>query len=530
MITEGSATNSFSRGSRALLAEALKRGLSLGEGETGPPLWVPYPGSPQEKALHSSADVIGFGGAAGGGKSDLLLGLAITAHHKAIVFRRTHPLLKDLVGRSREIIGDSASYNGQDKTWRWPGGRSFEFGAVQYENDVNNYRGRPHDLKGFDELTEFSEYQFRFLAGWLRTTRPGQRCRVVATFNPPSTQDGKWVIRYFAPWVDRRHHNPAKPGELRWYAMVDDAETERPDGEPFEHGGETITPTSRTFFSSRLADNPRLMATGYGRTLMAMPEPLRSQLLYGDFDADATVNPWQLIPTKWVEAAMERWKSRNPDVPMNVLGMDVAHGGKDKTVLAPRYGDYFGALKKYPGSATPDGRTAAAYAYQAYEPGATVNVDAIGYGASAHEHLAAMTYEPPEAVVTPAEPTGLTNVPVPYRQPPPARPHAIRAAAINVGEASHFRDRSGKYKMANKRAEMYWRLREALDPEFGATLALPPDPELLADLTAPAYEITPQGIRVEKKDAIKERQGGRSPDCGDAVALAMLGEEKYGFL
>jgi hypothetical protein len=47
--------------------------------------------------------------------------------------------------------------------------------------------------------------------------------------------------------------------------------------DPFRHAGETIRPPSRTFIPVRLVDNPHLMATGYGATLQAMPEPLRSQ-------------------------------------------------------------------------------------------------------------------------------------------------------------------------------------------------------------------------------------------------------------
>jgi hypothetical protein len=77
--------------------------------------------------------------------------------------------------------------------------------------------------------------------------------------------------------------------------------------------------------------------------------------------------------------------------------------------------------------------------------------------------------------------------------------------------------------MVNVRAEMYWRLREALDPDGPDPLALPEDPELRADLTAPTYEITTAGIKIESKPEIAARLG-RSPDCGDAVALSVLPE------
>jgi hypothetical protein len=55
------------------------------------------------------------------------------------------------------------------------------------------YQGRPHDLKAFDEITHFTEAQFRTLIGWLRTDNPNIRQRVVAAGNPPTTPEGEWV-------------------------------------------------------------------------------------------------------------------------------------------------------------------------------------------------------------------------------------------------------------------------------------------------------------------------------------------------
>lgn len=477
--------------SKPSLRERAKAELELRRRRAdAPPLWKPFPNSPQGNAVESPADITGYGGAAGGGKTDLELGLALTRHHNSIIFRREYPQLRGIVERSRELIGERGRFNSVSNLWRLDDGRTIELGAVQHAHDVSKYRGRPHDLIAFDEATEFLEQQVRFLIGWLRTTIPGQRCRVVLTFNPPTNVEGQWVVRFFAPWLDETHHNPALPGELRWFATVDGQETERPDGEPFEHNGETIKPLSRTFYPAKLSDNPALANTSYEATLQSLPEPLRSQLLNGDFKAGIKDDPWQLIPTAWVKAAQERWRPDGATVLMTCIGLDVAHGGEDQTVLAPRFGDWFGSLSKHPGRQTPNGASAAALAVALIQGSAYINVDAIGYGASCQERL--------------------------------AEDHGLPAYAVNVAEKSDFRDRSGKYRMVNKRAEMYWRLREALDPEGDTELALPRDPELLADLTAPKYEITTAGIKVEAKADIKERLGGRSPDCGDAVALAML--------
>src|SRR5947209_3048566 len=57
------------------------------EAALGLRLWAPQPG-PQEVAYFSPADVTGYGGAAGGGKSSMLLGLAINEHRRSVIFRR----------------------------------------------------------------------------------------------------------------------------------------------------------------------------------------------------------------------------------------------------------------------------------------------------------------------------------------------------------------------------------------------------------------------------------------------------------
>jgi len=194
---------------------------------------------PQWAAFLSPADELYYGGAAGGGKSDLLLGLAVTSHRTSIIFRRELAQLSGptgLIERSHQIIGEHGRYNGQEHSWRdLPGGRSLQFGAMQYERDKARYQGRPRDLTAFDELPEFTESQYRFSIAWTRTTIPGQRVRVVCAGNPPTHSDGRWVIDYWAPWLDSAHPNPAEPGELRWFAMIDGKDVEFNSGEPIDH-------------------------------------------------------------------------------------------------------------------------------------------------------------------------------------------------------------------------------------------------------------------------------------------------------
>jgi len=281
-----------------------------------PPAWVPFNG-PQTEALLSEADILFYGGAAGGDKTDLLLGCALTQHENAIIFRREFTQLEGIFKRAEEMYEPYGKFNGQHYIWRFREkpflGHRVEFGACQNLGSETKYQGRAHDLKGFDEITHFTEYQFRYLITWLRTVSRGRRCRVICTGNPPTDATGDWVIKFWAPWLDREYPNPARPGELRWfYTDTDGYDKEAPNGNPvllkYEDGREEeVQPQSRTFIKARVEDNPYLMGTGYKRTLQGLPEPLRSRMLYGDFGLGKDDDEWQVIPTEWVLAAQKRW-------------------------------------------------------------------------------------------------------------------------------------------------------------------------------------------------------------------------------
>jgi hypothetical protein len=462
------------------------------------PMWLPLPG-PQTAAYLSEADELFYGGGGGGGKTDLVLGLATTKHHSSIIFRREMTQLRGpegIVERSRQIIGMRGRLNENLLIWRGlPDARQIEFGGVKDEASKNKYKGRAHDFKGFDELPEFSEGQYRFLIAWLRTTIPGQRTRVVGTGNPPTTPEGEWVNRYWAPWLDPRHPNPAMPGELRWFVSINGVDTECPSGDPVMVEDRLVRPRSRTFIPASLEDNPYLLKSGYADVLDNLPEPLRSQMRFGDFAATQTDDQWQVIPTEWVRQAQARWRERDkPKTPMSAAGVDPARGGPDKFTIAPRYDNWLAPIVRHQGSAAPDGAAGAKLIVGAIGMSdVPVLIDVGGQaGSSAYDHYKTLG----------------------------------TAIALNGSEASTARDKSGKLGFFNKRAEWHWLFREALDPTSGQDIALPPDPELLADLCAPRWRPTPRGIQVEKKEDIKQRIG-RSPDAGESCMYAFV---QTGFL
>ena len=198
--------------------------------------WVPQPG-PQTMAYESEADIIGFGGAAGGGKTDLACGKALTHHRKVMILRRVGTEMQGIEDRLEELIGSKEGFNGQKKIWKRLRGdgvrQQIEFASLPNLGDERGYQGRPHDLLVFDDAANFLEAQVRFLMGWIRSTVKGQKCQALLTFNPPTSAEGQWIISFFAPWLDPMHPKPAKPGELRWFGTVNGKDYEVEDGKPF---------------------------------------------------------------------------------------------------------------------------------------------------------------------------------------------------------------------------------------------------------------------------------------------------------
>lgn len=454
-------------------------------------VWRPLPG-PQTMAYNSRADVLGYGGAAGGGKTDLMIGSALTQHTVSYVLRREATQMRGIYNRLFEIVGGRDGFNGAEKYYRSADNRMIQFGSTPHLGDEMAYQGQARDLLGLDETSNFLEAQVRFLMGWVRTVRMNQFCQTILAFNPPTSAEGRWVVPFFGPWLDNKHPNPALPGELRWYVTIDGHEEEWFDGTPFPNPAkqsEMLIPQSRTFIPSRVTDNPFLVGTNYMATLQALPEPLRSQMLYGDFKAGMKDDPWQVIPTRWIEEAQARWAPRMPRPDYTSLGVDVARGGDDSTIIARCTADlYYDELLEYPGKETPDGPTTGAFCIAANRDHSPIHIDVIGVGASPYDFLKSANQQ---------------------------------VLGINVSERSIATDMSGRLSFKNQRSELWWTFRELLDPSNNRAVALPPSRDLLIELAAPMWSVKGSEIYVESREDIVKRIG-RSPDRATAVILAAI--------
>ena len=213
-----------------------------------------------------------YGGAAGGGKSDALLIDALclqhdgvnNPNHRAILFRRSFPELRDLIQRSLEVykaIDPKAEYNQTEKVWTFSRGAKIEFGYLANDNDRLKYRGRAWNYIGFDELTLWAtDVCYLYLFSRCRSTDKTLPRYIRATTNPDGPGQA-WVMR-------------------RWGIQEDGQSTRVPvDIHDPEHG--TITTIHRTFIPARLSDNRHLTGTGYREALLQMHPEEREALLLG---------------------------------------------------------------------------------------------------------------------------------------------------------------------------------------------------------------------------------------------------------
>lgn len=252
----------------------------------------------------------------------------------------------------------------------------------------------------------------------------------------------------------------------------------------------------------------------------------RQQAL-GEFAAD---DEGAVVPLSWVEAAQERWhawravgrpetladavrtlgdavQGKGTDEERAALAaweaagrpvafgtrsysVDVATSGADKTVIASRTGRHITRFD-YSDSGSTMETVARVQGIVGKHLDRPIVVDVAGVGSGVADRLAELGY---------------------------------RVVRYTGAAGTKATDKGGDHGFTNTRSAAYWRLRELLSPDVPAAEAimLPPNQSLLADLTTPTWrEVTgmPARYALETKEDLVKRLG-RSPDYGDAVAMA----------
>jgi predicted phage terminase large subunit-like protein len=218
-----------------------------------------------------------YGGAAGGGKTEaLLMWLAEGVHnprYAAVIFRRTRPQLAradGLIAKSRTLYQTlQGEFHESTLCWRFPSGATIELGYLEYDKDVANYQGAAYTRIAFDELTQFTEYQYTYLFSRLGRTDVGIKPGMRAASNPGGL--GHW-------WVKNRFVTQEAIEAVR--AL--------PADEPTPPGTIFWANSKRAFVPARIVDNPTLNRREYLQRLAENLDPLtRARLKDGDWSVTA---------------------------------------------------------------------------------------------------------------------------------------------------------------------------------------------------------------------------------------------------
>lgn len=257
---------------------------------------IPHP--KQVEFFKSRAKHTAYGGARGGGKSwamrrkFVLLALRYPGL-RLLLLRRTFPQLtaNHIRPLCEELIGSGiAKYNKDERIFTFANGSIIKLGYCDTDGDAFQYQGQEYEVIGFEEATQFTQFQMQYIATCGRTTRTDFSPRIYYTCNPGGVGHD-YIKRLF---VDKQYE----------------------DGED---------PNDYYFIQAKVTDNPSLVENdpGYLRTLQALPEDLRRANMDGDWDVvegqyfrefrrDTHVIQPFAIPEEWKKFRAMDWGYNDP--------------------------------------------------------------------------------------------------------------------------------------------------------------------------------------------------------------------------
>lgn len=267
--------------------------------------WSAQPG-PQAEAISADwCQELLYGGAAGGGKSDFLLGDYLQdvrtygAAWHGVLFRKTFDELGELIERSHEIYpATGAKWNEQKHIWRWPNGARLRMRYCEAYRDAVRHQGRQYAWIGWDELGQWdSAASYNYLRARLRSPHAVPTKRIRSTANPGGVGHH---------WIKAKFITPAPLG----FAPLVDPDT----------GADVM------FIPSKLTDNLILLASDpdYANRLRGLgsPELVRAWLegdwsvivgsYFPEFSVARHVVAPHALPKEWSRFRAMDWGSARP--------------------------------------------------------------------------------------------------------------------------------------------------------------------------------------------------------------------------
>lgn len=242
----------------------------------------PQPG-PQELFLSSPADIVFYGGAAGGGKTWALLyeplrHITRVKGFGATLFRRTTKQITAVGGVWDESIDLYPLAGGVERQgyldWRFPPyNNRIAFAHMEYEKSKENYKSAQIACILFDQIEDFSRSMFLYMLSRNRS-KCGIRPYIRAAYNPVPEDDpvGGWLHEFVSwylkpdpdPEQDRAYPDPDRAGIVRWFVNM------KGDLYWYESKEEAIAawpgvmPKSFTFIPASVFDNKILLENDPG--------------------------------------------------------------------------------------------------------------------------------------------------------------------------------------------------------------------------------------------------------------------------
>lgn len=195
-----------------------------------------------------------YGGAAGGGKSDAILMAALEyvdqPNYAGLILRRTYAQLDmpdSILDRAKKWLKrfpDDVKWVEKKMRFEFKSGAVLQFGYLQYDGDVYQYDGPSYQFIGFDELTQFTEFQYKFMFGRLRRLVGSTIPLRMRSASNPGNVGHVWVLNRFV-----KYRGP-----------------------------------DRLFIPAQLEDNPYADLKSYDDSLNKLDRITRLQRRYGDWE------------------------------------------------------------------------------------------------------------------------------------------------------------------------------------------------------------------------------------------------------
>ena len=222
-------------------------------------------------------EVLGYGGAKGGGKSHLsrkwlfLRGMKY-AGTKHLLIRESFPELErtHINNFRKEMPPSLYGYTERNHTFTLANGSTIECGYIERPEQVESiYWGAEYDSIVIDEAQNHAKTTMQLLRACLRTTNPSIHPKMLMTFNWGSIGFA-WMKKMF--WRKWMKGDQFSPEDDPW------------DNPAHWEVGED--PKQFAFLQAKVHDNPAIIENdpGYIERLRALPENMRKAYLEGDPD------------------------------------------------------------------------------------------------------------------------------------------------------------------------------------------------------------------------------------------------------